>query len=90
MPVEEQILSLFAGTTGRLDNVPVDDVARYERELIQFFRSSHADLLDRILTERQESTRQLNEDLDKALRAAIDEFEQRVWQPTSTEAAAAG
>jgi F-type H+-transporting ATPase subunit alpha len=90
MPVEEQILSLFAGTTGRLDNVPIEDVARYERELIQFFRSSHTDLLDRILTERQESTRQLNEDLDKALRAAIDEFEQRVWQPTSTEAAAAG
>jgi len=90
MPVEEQILSLFAGTTGRLDDVPLAEGSRYERELVQFFRSSHPELLERILTERQESTRQLNEDLDRALRAAIDEFEQRVWQPASTEAAAAG
>jgi F-type H+-transporting ATPase subunit alpha len=88
--VEDQILVLYAGTTGRLDNVPIEDVARYERELIQFFHSAHTDLLQRILTERQESTRQLNADLDQALRTAIDEFEQRVWQPTSTEAAAAG
>ena len=91
MPVEEQILSLYAGTTGRLDNVPVDDVSRYEQELIRYFRSSHPELLDRILNERQESTRQLNADLDQALRAAIDQFDQNVWQSAAgTEAAAAG
>ena len=90
MPVEEQILVLYAGTTGRMDNIPIEDVSRYERELIQFFRSAHTELLDRILNERQESTRQLNADLDQALRAAVDEFDQRVWQATGAEAVAAG
>jgi hypothetical protein len=47
--------------------------------------------LDRLLNERQESTRQLNPELDQALRAAFDEFDQQVWQTTSgAEAAAAG
>ncbi len=79
VPVEEQILAIFAGVTGRLDKVPVEEVPRYERELVQYFRSSHQELLDRVLNERQESTSRLNAELEQALNAAIDEFEQRVW-----------
>ena len=45
MPVEEQVLSLFAGTSGRLDAVPTDDVPRFEAGLLEFARSRHADLL---------------------------------------------
>jgi F-type H+-transporting ATPase subunit alpha len=90
VPVEEQIVAIFAGVTGRLDKIPVEEVTRYERELVQFFRSAHPELLERILTERQESTRELNRDLAEALNAAIDEFEQRVWATTAEPAAAAG
>ncbi|HEX2034454.1 MAG TPA: F0F1 ATP synthase subunit alpha [Chloroflexota bacterium] len=79
VPVEDQIVSMFAGVTGRMDKVPVDAVARYERELVQFMRTTHPELLDRVLNERQESTSRLNPDLEQALNAAIDEFEQRIW-----------
>src|SRR6266508_4633447 len=90
MSVEDQILSLFAGTSGRLDKVAIEEVSRYEQELIRFFRSTHPELLDRLLNERQESTRQLNPELDQALRAAMDEFDQQAWQSADAEAAAAG
>jgi F-type H+/Na+-transporting ATPase subunit alpha len=90
MPIEEQILVVFCGVTGRLDKVAVEDVARYEREIVQFMRSTHPELFERFLTERQESTSRLNADLEAALNAAIDEFEQRAWSATGQTAQAAG
>ena len=41
MPVEEQVVSIFAGTRGYLDDVPVADVERFETELLEFFRTRH-------------------------------------------------
>src|SRR5438477_1055650 len=51
MPVEEQVLSIFAGTKGFVDDVPVGDVRRFEADLLEYFRSRHADLLDAIRNE---------------------------------------
>ncbi|TVR27861.1 MAG: F0F1 ATP synthase subunit alpha [Ilumatobacter sp.] len=45
MPVEEQVVSMFAGTKGYLDDIPVGDVARFEAGLIDFMRSGYASLL---------------------------------------------
>jgi F-type H+-transporting ATPase subunit alpha len=45
MPVEEQVVSIFAGTKGYLDDVPVTDVRRFEAELLEFMRSRHAGVL---------------------------------------------
>ena len=50
MPVDEQCVSLFAGTNGYLDDIDVADVARFERELLDFFRTRRADVLDAIRT----------------------------------------
>src|SRR4051795_7470027 len=50
MPVEEQVVSLYAGTRGHLDPVPVPDVRRFESELLTWFRTRHADILDAIRT----------------------------------------
>src|SRR5829696_7389029 len=52
MPVEEQVVSIFAGTNGLLDDLPVRDVGRFETELLEAFRSEYRDLLDHIRTER--------------------------------------
>ena len=49
MPVEEQVVSIFAGTSGRLDGIPTDDVPRFEAGLLEFARSRHADLLRTIV-----------------------------------------
>jgi len=48
MPVEQQVVSLYAGTRGYLDPIPVGDVARFERELIEYFSSRHADIVEGI------------------------------------------
>jgi F-type H+-transporting ATPase subunit alpha len=48
MPVEEQVVSIFAGTKGYLDDVATTDVVRFERELLEFMRSRHGGLLSEL------------------------------------------
>jgi len=43
--VEDQVISIFAGTHGHLDAVPVPDVRRFEAELLDYMRTRHADLV---------------------------------------------
>ncbi len=50
MSVEEQVVSIFAGTKGYIDDVPVADVGRFEEELLEFMRSRNAGLLQEIRT----------------------------------------
>ena len=71
VPVEEQVVAIFAGTNGWLDEIPVEDVRRYEAELLVNFRAQHADLLEQIRT-----TGQLPEKskLDAALKSFADGF----------------
>jgi F-type H+-transporting ATPase subunit alpha len=45
MPVEQQVLVIYAGTKGHLDDVPVADVKRFESELIEYVSSTHSGLL---------------------------------------------
>ena len=48
MPVEEQVVSIYAGTNGYLDDLPVEDVTRFESELLEHVRSTHGTLLDEL------------------------------------------
>src|SRR6476619_665475 len=48
MPVEEQVVSIYVGTSGFLDDVPVVEVRRFERDLLDWFRSRHTALLGKI------------------------------------------
>ncbi|MDQ3679148.1 MAG: F0F1 ATP synthase subunit alpha [Actinomycetota bacterium] len=48
MPVEEQVVVIHAGVEGFVDDAPVDDVRRFERELIEYVRTRHGNLLDQI------------------------------------------
>ena len=48
MPVEEQVVSIFAGTNGYLDDLPVDEVRRFESELLEYMRTRRIDLLQQI------------------------------------------
>src|SRR5262249_24572431 len=40
-PVEEQVVSIWTGTTGKLDPVPTNDVRRFESEFLEFIRTGH-------------------------------------------------
>ena len=50
MPVQEQVVVIFAGVRGYIDDVPVQDVQRFEAELRAYMRASHADILEQIAT----------------------------------------
>jgi F-type H+/Na+-transporting ATPase subunit alpha len=82
LPVEEQIVSLYAGTNGYLDPVPVTEVRRYEAELLDWFRTRHRDMLDTI----RDSGKLPDTD---SFEGAIKEFgEQFGWEEAADEAAA--
>jgi len=72
VPVEEQVVVLYAGTRGYTDKVPVEDVARYEGELLEWFRSRHSDILDAV---RQTGQLPDDEGLEAAIGAFTDQFE---------------
>ena len=50
MPVEEQVVSIYTGTNGHLDDLPVEDIQSFEAELIENMRTRNAGLLDEIRT----------------------------------------
>jgi F-type H+-transporting ATPase subunit alpha len=50
MPVEEQVVVIFAGTNGFVDDIPVADVKRFEFELLEYIRTRHSNILDTIRT----------------------------------------
>jgi F-type H+-transporting ATPase subunit alpha len=67
-PVEEQTVSVWAGTTGKLDEVPVQDVLRFESELLDYLRRN-----SQILTTIRE-TKNLEKDTEAALVDAVVAF----------------
>ena len=69
MPVEKQVVSLFAGTNGFLDEIPLEHVERYEREVLELMELKHEDLLRAIA-----ETRDLGADLTERLKALLRQF----------------
>ena len=69
MPVEEQVISLYAGMRGYLDKLAVADVRRFETEALRMMRAKHKDVLDGIRTQKQ-----LTPELEAQVKAALDEF----------------
>ncbi|RKD23067.1 F0F1 ATP synthase subunit alpha [Ammoniphilus oxalaticus] len=69
MPVEKQVLSIYALTKGFMDDIAVSDVLRFEKELHAFFDANKTDLLDHI-----RDSKDLPE--EDQLKAAIEEFKQ--------------
>ena len=78
LPVEEQVLALFAVTEGHMDDVAVEDVKRFERGLREHFQTRHADLLETI-----RSTGKLPE--GDALEKAIADFKETFEGSGSSE-----
>jgi len=69
MPVAEQVASLYAGTRGFMDDVPVEAVRKFEDELLDYMRNSKADILKDIVEKKA-----LDENIETRLKAALEEF----------------
>jgi F-type H+-transporting ATPase subunit alpha len=69
MPMEEQVVSIFAGVNGYLDNVPVEAVTRFESQLLSHVRSEHGQVLASI-----RDTGALSDDTTKSLKDLLANF----------------
>jgi F-type H+-transporting ATPase subunit alpha len=69
LKVSEQVLSIYAGTKGYLDAIPVGDVNRYEAKLLEHARADHKALLDKI-----DDTGVLDDDTEKEVVSLLDGF----------------
>ena len=70
--LERMIASIWAGTTGQLDSVPLPDIKRFEAEFLEYLSRDHKGVLDVIAT-----TKELSDDTVAALTAAITTFKDR-------------
>ncbi|TET70697.1 MAG: F0F1 ATP synthase subunit alpha [Candidatus Aminicenantes bacterium] len=69
LPVEKQILIIYAGNRGFLDEIEVEQIKEYEEKLYAFFEKEKAKLLKKIAEKRE-----LSADLDEAISSALKEF----------------
>jgi len=67
-PVEEQVVSIWAGTNGKLDEIPVEDVLRFEAELLDYLKRN-TEVLDTL-----RATNVLDNDTLAALESGVDAF----------------
>ncbi len=68
-PVEREVVSLWLGTTGKLDKVPVGDVRRFESEFLDHVARNHEGVYDEIRTSKA-----LGDDAVQSLEKAVDAF----------------
>ncbi len=69
MSIAQQVIVIFTGTTGYVDDVPVEQVRAFERELLRYLATSHPEIEQTIARDKD-----LSEETEKALRAAIEDF----------------
>ena len=79
-PVEEQVVSVWSGTTGKLDDVPVEDIKRFEAEFLDFMRREHGGVLQAI-----RETQKLDDAAEQGLEDAMGAFKQQ-FRPGKGEA----
>ena len=69
--VEEQVMIIYTAINGYIDDVPLEDVARFEREFTKFLRSNHPTIGDTI-----RESKVLSKETESALKEAIKEFKE--------------
>ncbi len=74
---EKEVMILFAGALGYLDEWPVEAVSNYETQMLEFMGSKYSDLLGEIKDKED-----ISDELEEKLKAALDEFKS-VFQPAT-------
>jgi len=71
-PMEREVVSVWAGTTGRLDDVPVEDIRRFDAEFLDYVDRNKSEVFEAI-----RSTSDLSDDTVSVLESAIEEFKRQ-------------
>jgi F-type H+-transporting ATPase subunit alpha len=81
MEVEKQVLIIWVGTNGYVDDVAVEDIRRFEKEFLSFVENSHPAVLEGIRTKKA-----LDDNLIAAMKQAVEDFKATRWmKPSETE-----
>ncbi len=72
LSAEKQVLSIYVATSGALDNVPVPEVRRFEREFLQFVETNHPSILKNIAAKKA-----LDDGIRAEIKTAVDAFKER-------------
>lgn len=72
MPVEKQVVAIYVVTKGHIDELPVQDVRRFEAEFLAYLDSNRPEILQNI-----RDTKDLTSDNEKALTEAIGQFKKK-------------
>ncbi len=79
LPMEKQVMIIFAGTHGMLDPVPIENIERYEKEFFQFMDMNYSHIGKRI-----QETGDLSEDVEDEFKSALEEFNKTFLAETGT------
>lgn len=69
MPAEKEVMALYAGTRGHLDNFPLESVQQYESQMLAFMERKHPEILSEIKEKNV-----ISDELDARIKKALEEF----------------
>jgi F-type H+-transporting ATPase subunit alpha len=75
MPTEVEVMVIYAGTKGYLDDVPVNRVGEFQNQFLQYVETNAADLRSGLAQKRE-----LSDDLENRLKQALTDFKSKVWK----------
>jgi len=75
MPVEEQVIAIFAGINGLLDDLDIKVVSRFEREMLAYMKQNNADILATIKSEGK-----LSDETSEKIKQAVAKFKEEIFQ----------
>src|SRR5688572_28390673 len=75
MPFEQEVMVVYAGTQGFVDDVPVNRVQEFQNALLQYIDTSASQLRSDLATKKE-----LNAELEGQLKAALNDFKTKVWK----------
>jgi F-type H+-transporting ATPase subunit alpha len=75
MPLEKQVMMIYAGTKGYMDDVPLNRIQEFEDKFLQYVESSAAPMRDKLT-----QTKDLSEDIENQLKQALSDFKSKVWK----------
>ena len=81
LSVEKQVLSIYVATNGQMDSVPVNEVRRFEGELLQFVETNHGSILKSIRDKKA-----LDDGIRAEIKKAVDAFKERFTAAVATAA----
>jgi F-type H+-transporting ATPase subunit alpha len=75
MPVEQEVMVIYAGVKGFLDSVPINRIAEFQTQFLQYVDASAADLRSALADKRE-----LSDDLENKLKQTLNDFKSKAWK----------